>query len=146
MACKDKYTELSNSFDDMVNKCIYTMVELKKRGIDVVKDDNSFFQVPGPKAENGKFCSGIVTKDFGGAFKAMPGKNPTDADLKLTEIYLARVRATKKYGRLLISYAESLDDFNKGKPNTLPIDAVINAMNELYEFTVNTPNEKKKKK
>ena len=30
MACKDKYTELSNSFDDMVNKCIYTMVELKK--------------------------------------------------------------------------------------------------------------------
>ena len=138
--------ELFEQFDSMHGKCMNQILELnQKYNIRVVSDDNSFFQVAWPVSDGKKVCSKIVAQNFGGAFRTIGDIKPASKGMELAVKYIKQVEYTKKYGKLLISYAQLVDKINEGEKTFIPdkFDAFVKVMKDLFELA---NSEKKKKK
>ena len=129
--------ELFTNFNKMFHKCKSLIKELKiNHKIEVTKDDESYFQIAWPKSGKNKLYVKPVCTNLGGAFETHDGKNPSSEGLKLAEKYLMQVKYTKKYGRLLISYAEALDSINEGQEVDMNnLNEIVKCMKELYKLT-----------
>lgn len=141
--------ELFSNFNEMFRKCVKLkkdLLEIYK--INVVTDDNSYFQIAWPRSDENKLYVKPVATNFGAAFKTLDGKKPSEEGLKLAKQYITQIKFTKKYGRLLITYAEAMDHINKD-PNTVDIDnlnQIVKAMKVLYILTNGDKKKNKRKK